>query len=79
MARPNQANVVNLVATVIILLSLIPVYVSQRRPGPTTKISVPTGTNFYKADCGPDSARPGSLVQELAETLSTLSHGWCED
>jgi len=31
MARPNQASVVNLVATVIILLSLIPVYVSQRR------------------------------------------------
>jgi putative spermidine/putrescine transport system permease protein len=30
MARPNQASVVNVVATVIILLSLIPVYVSQR-------------------------------------------------
>lgn len=30
MARPTQASVVNVVATVIILLSLIPVYVSQR-------------------------------------------------
>ena len=30
MSRPNQASVVNVVATVIILLSLIPVYVSQR-------------------------------------------------
>ena len=30
MARLNQASVVNVVATVIILLSLIPVYVSQR-------------------------------------------------
>jgi putative spermidine/putrescine transport system permease protein len=30
MARPNQASVVNVVATAIILLSLIPVYVSQR-------------------------------------------------
>ena len=30
MARPNQASVVNVVATVVILLSLIPVYVSQR-------------------------------------------------
>jgi putative spermidine/putrescine transport system permease protein len=29
MARPNQASVVNVVATVIILLSLILVYVSQ--------------------------------------------------
>jgi len=28
--RPNQASVVNVVATVVILLSLIPVYVSQR-------------------------------------------------
>ena len=30
MARPNQGSVVNVVATVVILLSLIPVYVSQR-------------------------------------------------
>ena len=30
MSRPNQASVVNVVATVIILLSLIPVYISQR-------------------------------------------------
>ncbi len=30
MARPAQASVVNVVATVIIVLSLIPVYVSQR-------------------------------------------------
>lgn len=30
MARPNQASVVNVVATVVVLLSLIPVYVSQR-------------------------------------------------
>lgn len=30
MSRPNQASVVNVVATVVILLSLIPVYVSQR-------------------------------------------------
>jgi len=30
MARPTQASVVNVVATVIIFLSLIPVYVSQR-------------------------------------------------
>jgi putative spermidine/putrescine transport system permease protein len=30
MARPNQASVVNVVATVVILLSLIPVYFSQR-------------------------------------------------
>jgi putative spermidine/putrescine transport system permease protein len=30
MARPNQASVVNVVATVVILLSLIPVYISQR-------------------------------------------------
>lgn len=30
MARPNQASVVNVVATVVIALSLIPVYVSQR-------------------------------------------------
>ena len=30
MARPNEASVVNVVATVIILASLIPVYVSQR-------------------------------------------------
>jgi putative spermidine/putrescine transport system permease protein len=30
MARPNQASVVNVVATVVILLSLIPVYVSLR-------------------------------------------------
>jgi len=30
MARPNQASVVNVVATVVIVLSLIPVYVSQR-------------------------------------------------
>jgi putative spermidine/putrescine transport system permease protein len=30
MARPTQASVVNVVATVIIVLSLIPVYVSQR-------------------------------------------------
>lgn len=27
--RPNQASVVNVVATVVILLSLIPVYISQ--------------------------------------------------
>jgi len=30
MSRPNQASVVNVVATVVILMSLIPVYVSQR-------------------------------------------------
>ena len=30
MTRPNVASVVNVVATVIILASLIPVYVSQR-------------------------------------------------
>jgi putative spermidine/putrescine transport system permease protein len=30
MSRPNQASVVNVVATVTILLSLIPVYVTQR-------------------------------------------------
>lgn len=30
MSRPNQASVVNVVATVVILLSLIPVYVSLR-------------------------------------------------
>jgi putative spermidine/putrescine transport system permease protein len=30
MARPNQASVVNVVATVVIFLSLIPVYISQR-------------------------------------------------
>ncbi len=30
MARPNQASVVNVVATVVILLSIIPVYISQR-------------------------------------------------
>lgn len=30
MARPNQGSVVNVVATVVILLSLVPVYVSQR-------------------------------------------------
>lgn len=30
MGRPNEANQVNVVATVIILLSLIPVYISQR-------------------------------------------------
>jgi putative spermidine/putrescine transport system permease protein len=30
MARPNQASVVNVVATVVILLSFIPVYISQR-------------------------------------------------
>lgn len=30
MARPNEVNQVNVVATVMILLSLIPVYVSQR-------------------------------------------------
>lgn len=30
MARPNEANVVNVVATVLILLSLIPVWASQR-------------------------------------------------
>jgi putative spermidine/putrescine transport system permease protein len=30
MARPNAGNLVNVVATVLILLSLIPVYVSQR-------------------------------------------------
>jgi putative spermidine/putrescine transport system permease protein len=30
MARPNEASVVNVVATVIILLSFIPVYLSQR-------------------------------------------------
>jgi putative spermidine/putrescine transport system permease protein len=30
MARPNQASVVNVVATVVILFSLIPVYISQR-------------------------------------------------
>ncbi|WDH79972.1 ABC transporter permease [Microbacterium esteraromaticum] len=30
MARPNEANVVNVVATVVIVLSFIPVWVSQR-------------------------------------------------
>lgn len=30
MGRPNEGNLVNVVATVLILLSLIPVYVSQR-------------------------------------------------
>lgn len=30
MSRPNQASVVNVVATVVILMSLMPVYVSQR-------------------------------------------------
>ncbi|MFN3708864.1 ABC transporter permease [Microcella sp.] len=30
MARPNEGNLVNVVATVLILLSLIPVYISQR-------------------------------------------------
>ena len=30
MARPNEASVVNVVATVIIIASFIPVYVSQR-------------------------------------------------
>lgn len=30
MARPNEGNLVNVVATVLILFSLIPVYVSQR-------------------------------------------------
>lgn len=30
MSRPNQASVVNVVATVVIVMSLIPVYVSQR-------------------------------------------------
>jgi putative spermidine/putrescine transport system permease protein len=30
MARPNQASVVNVVATVVILFSMIPVYISQR-------------------------------------------------
>ena len=30
MSRPNQASVVNVVATVVILISLIPVYISQR-------------------------------------------------
>ena len=30
MARPNEANQVNVVATIIILLSLIPVYFSQK-------------------------------------------------
>lgn len=30
MARPNEANVVNVVATVVILVSFIPVWVSQR-------------------------------------------------
>lgn len=30
MARPNEANVVNVVATVVILLSFVPVWVSQR-------------------------------------------------
>jgi putative spermidine/putrescine transport system permease protein len=30
MARPNQASVVNVVATVVIVLSFIPVYISQR-------------------------------------------------
>ena len=30
MARPNEANVVNVVATVVILASFIPVWVSQR-------------------------------------------------
>jgi putative spermidine/putrescine transport system permease protein len=30
MSRPNQASVVNVVAAVVILISLIPVYISQR-------------------------------------------------
>lgn len=30
MSRPNEATQVNVIATVLILLSLIPVYVSQR-------------------------------------------------
>ena len=30
MSRPNQASVVNVVAPVVILISLIPVYISQR-------------------------------------------------
>ena len=30
MSRPNQASAVNVVATVVILISLIPVYISQR-------------------------------------------------
>ena len=30
MSRPNQASVVNVVATLVILISLIPVYISQR-------------------------------------------------
>ena len=30
MARPNEANQVNVVATIIIVLSLIPVYFSQK-------------------------------------------------
>jgi len=30
MSRPNQASVVNVVATVVILISLIPVFISQR-------------------------------------------------
>lgn len=35
MARPNEANQVNVVATVIILLSLIPVWLSQRAQSKT--------------------------------------------
>ena len=30
MARPNEANVVNVVATVVIVASFIPVWISQR-------------------------------------------------
>ena len=30
MARPNEVNQVNVVATIMILLSLIPVYFSQK-------------------------------------------------
>ena len=37
MGRPNEANQVNVVATVIILLSLIPVYFSQRASAQAAK------------------------------------------
>lgn len=36
MARPNEANVVNVVATVLILVSLVPVWASQRLARDTT-------------------------------------------
>jgi len=55
------------------------VRVATSGPGRRRRLAFRPGLTFIKRDCGPDSARPGSLVQELAETLTTLSHGWCED